>query len=194
MEYKIFLGYLAVIIGIASYVPYIANIFRGKTKPHAFSWLVWAVLTGIAFAAQIVEHGGAGAWVTGADSLMCVVIFILALFKGNIKFSFFDWSSLIAAFAAMLLWKLTNDPLIAVILVTLTDALGFFPTFRKAYHKPHEETIITFAISSIKFAIAIIALSSFSIATCFYPASLVLMNGVFVVMVLIRRKTLSIKV
>lgn len=165
MEYKIFLGYLAVIIGIVSYIPYITNIFRGKTKPHAFSWLVWAVLTGIAFAAQVIENGGAGTWVTGATALTCMVIFILALFKGNIKFSFFDWSSLIAAFTAMLFWKLTNDPLIAVILVTLTDALGFFPTFRKAYYKPYEETTITFAISSIKFAIAIIALSSFSIAT-----------------------------
>ncbi len=84
MEYKIFLGYLAVIIGIVSYVPYITNIFRGKTKPHAFSWLVWSVLTGIAFAAQVVEHGGAGSWITGSTALTCVVIFILALFKGNI--------------------------------------------------------------------------------------------------------------
>lgn len=91
MEYKIFLGYLAVVIGIVSYIPYITNIFRGKTKPHAFSWLVWAVLTGIAFAAQIVENGGAGTWVIEATALTCMVIFILALFMCN---SFFTVSSI----------------------------------------------------------------------------------------------------
>lgn len=194
MGYKIFLGYLAVIIGIISYIPYITNIFRGKTKPHAFSWLVWSILTGIAFAVQAVENGGAGAWVTGVTSLACMVIFILALFKENIKFSFFDWSSLVVAFTAIILWKITNNPVAAVILVTLAYAFGFFPTFRKAYLKPYEETVITFIFSSLKFLLSIIALTSFSIATGFYPVSLVLINGLFVIMVLIRRKTLNIEV
>ena len=55
LEYKTILGIIAVIIALAGYVPYFRDIFRGKTKPHAFSWLVWASLTGIAFFGQIFD-------------------------------------------------------------------------------------------------------------------------------------------
>ena len=43
LEYKIILGVAAVLIGIAAYIAYFRNIFAGKTKPHAFSWLVWGI-------------------------------------------------------------------------------------------------------------------------------------------------------
>src|SRR5580698_5703228 len=62
---KEILGASAILIGCISYVPYFRTIFSGKTKPHAFSWLVWGILTAIAFGGQIVGKGGAGAWVTG---------------------------------------------------------------------------------------------------------------------------------
>ena len=58
--YKIILGSLAGIIAIVSYIPYLKDVLKGKTKSHAFSWFVWAMLTGIGFAVQIFEHGGVG--------------------------------------------------------------------------------------------------------------------------------------
>lgn len=79
-----------------------------------------------------------------------------------------------------------------MILITVIDTLGFAPTFRKAYHKPQEETLITFALSAVKFVISIVALSNYSTVTVLYPASLVLMNGLFVAMLIIRRKQLGI--
>lgn len=90
------------------------------------------------------------------------------------------------------LWAITDSPLTAVILITIIDALGFAPTFRKAYHKPQEETMITFVLSAVKFVIAIAALSNYSTVTVLYPASLVLMNGLFVAMLIVRRKQLGI--
>jgi hypothetical protein len=188
LPYKVILSSLAVLIALISYIPYFRNIFLGRTKPHAFSWLVWSVLTGIAFAAQVVEKGGAGAWVTGFTAVACFTIFVFALFRGKRRFPLFDWLCLLAAFAGIALWVYTDNPAIAVVIVTLTDALAFAPTFRKGYQKPFEETASTFALSSLKFLIALFALESYSLATWLYPASLVLMNGAFVVMLLIRRK------
>jgi hypothetical protein len=186
-EYREILGALAVAIGLAGYVPYFRDIFRGKTKPHAFSWLVWSVLTGIAFAAQVTENAGAGSWITGITALACFAIFLLALVRGQRSFPVFDWISLIIAFVSMLLWWVTKEPTVSVILVSLIDAIGFLPTFRKGFQKPFEETAITFALSAIKFIPALIALETYTISTWLYPASLVLMNGLFVIMLLIRR-------
>ena len=185
---KTALGIIATAMAFVSYIPYIRNMLSGKTKPHAFSWLVWGTLTAIAFVGQVSEGAGPGAWVTGFTACVSFFIFVTVLRTGEKDIAKSDWLSLVGAGIAMLLWWATSDPLIAVILITLIDALGFFPTFRKSYHKPYEETAITFAISGLKFVIAIIALENLTPTTWLYPASLVLMNGIFVVMLLIRRK------
>lgn len=185
---KTALGIIATVMAFVSYIPYIRNMLSGKTKPHAFSWLVWGTLTAIAFVGQVSEGAGPGAWVTGFTACVSFFIFVTALRTGEKDIAKSDWLSLVGAGIAMLLWWATSDPLIAVILITLIDALGFFPTFRKSYHKPYEETAITFAISGLKFVIAIIALENLTPTTWLYPASLVFMNGIFVIMLLIRRK------
>lgn len=189
---KAFLGIAATILALYSYIPYFRNIFANRTKPHAFSWLVWFLLTAIAFVAQVRDNGEAGAWVTGFTAIVALVIFITAITQGEKNITKSDWLCLIGSFLAMGLWAITNSPLTAVILITMIDALGFAPTFRKAFHKPQEETLITFALSAVKFVIAITALSNYSAITVLYPASLVIMNGLFVVMLIIRRKQLGI--
>src|SRR3989344_5279429 len=188
LEYKAILGTIAVIIALAGYIPYFRDIFRGKTKPHAFSWLVWASLTGIAFFGQIFDRGGAGAWVTGFTAIVSFVIFFLALQKGEKNITLSDKWSLFGAGVALILWYFTNSLLWSVILITVIDALGFYPTFRKSYHKPHEETMLTFFLSGLKFVIAIIALQNYSVVTYLYPASLVLMNFIFVGLLLVRKR------
>ncbi|MBS3054074.1 MAG: hypothetical protein J4431_00875 [Candidatus Aenigmarchaeota archaeon] len=98
-----------------------------------------------------------------------------------------DWLCLGGALLGIAVWAITNNPLAAVVIVTVTDAVGFFPTFRKGYDKPYEETAITFAANSVKFAFGILALETVNPATWLYPASLVLTNGAFVVLLLARR-------
>ena len=191
MDYKITLGILSIVIAVISYIPYFRDIFSGKTKPHAFSWFVWSVLTGIAFAAQIVKHGGPGAWVTGLTALACLIISLLALYKGEKDFPLFDWTCLFLAFVALALWWFTKDPTGSVILITITDAIAFIPTFRKCYYKPHEETISTYILSIVKFVLGIFALSTFIFATWFFPVAITLMNTIFVAMVLIRRRAIK---
>lgn len=194
IHWKQALGAIATIMALVSYIPYFQDIAKGKTKPHAFSWLIWALLTAIGFAGQISDSAGPGAWVTGFTALACFSIFIAALFKGEKNITKFDWSCLWLSIAAIPLWMITSTPLWSVILITVIDTVGFLPTFRKAYLKPFEETVITFTISTVKFVIAIIALTNFSVVTILYPASLVIMNGAFVVMIYMRRVALSDKV
>ena len=193
MDYKIILGVIATAIALAGYVPYFINIFAGKTKPHAFSWLVWATLMGIGFAAQVAGHGGPGAWATGSGALMCFIIFILALVKGSREFTPFDWICLALALCAMIAWGITGRALSAAILITLADAIGFLPTFKKGFYKPYEETVSMYALSAIKFIPALFALESRTLTTVLYPASLIAMNGIFSTYIIIRRRQCALK-
>jgi hypothetical protein len=192
VSYKDVLGILAIAIGFTGYVKYFRDIFSNATKPHAFSWLVWGILTAIAFVGQLVGKGGAGAWVTGFTAVVCFVIFILSLIKGKKDFPLVDWLCLAGAGLALILWAITKSPLSAIILVTVIDMLGFIPTFRKSYFKPDSETAFTYSMSGIKFLISLFALRSLSAVTVLYPVSLVLTNLGFVIMLLIRRKQIKL--
>lgn len=192
MDLKVALGIIATIIAFVSYVPYFRDIIRGQTKPHAFSWLIWGLLTGIAFIGQLIDNAGPGSWVTGFTTIVCLFIFIFALQRGEKHITKSDQISLAGAIMAIGLWLVTSDPLLAIILITVIDALGFYPTFRKSFYKPDQETAITYTLSAVKFAIAILALETYTIITWLYPASLVVMNAGFVVMLLVRRRRLGL--
>ncbi|MFZ4631959.1 MAG: hypothetical protein ACOYL8_01975 [Patescibacteria group bacterium] len=191
MNYKNIIGILAAVIGFIGYIPYFRDILLKKTKPHLFSWFIWTLISGIAFFAQMNEGAGSGAWVVGLSSIICFSIGVLALFQGERKITTPDWIALSGAIIGLTLWQVTSNPLLAIIFVTIADALAFIPSFRKAYYKPYEETQITWLVSSFKFILALIATESYGLTTVLYPLSLVLTNGGFLVMLLIRRKILS---
>ncbi|MGE0252729.1 MAG: hypothetical protein AB7G80_03240 [Dongiaceae bacterium] len=186
---KELLSLIGIAIAIYAYVPYFRGIWRGETKPHVFSWFLWGVLTGIGWAAQYAENAGPGAWITGFTSLMCLIVAVIAFRQGEKNITTSDWVSFIAALCSIPLWYITKDPLWAVILITVIDALAFYPTFRKSWHKPEQEVTLTYTLSGVKFALALPALENFTLTTALYPASLVVMNFGFVAMVLARRKT-----
>lgn len=188
MDVKTVLGTVAIVISIFGYAPYIYDIYRGKTKPHAFSWLIWGTLTAIAFAAQLSDNGGIGAWPTGITALLSGVIFVTSLKYGERNIVKSDWYYLIAAFIGLLLWPLAKSPLLSVIVVSIIDVLGFFPTFRKSYNRPFEETLSTHAITPIKHGLSTIALRNYSVVTVIYPLSLFISSVVFVIMLLVRRR------
>ena len=145
-------------------------------------------MNAIAFSGQIHDKGGAGAWSVGLTATVMFVIFGISLVKGERDIRPFDWFCLGGAFVSLIPWLLTDNPLLSVVLITLIDALGFLPTVRKSYNKPHQETLITFALSTLKYALVVIALQNYTIVTTLFPLSLVIMNGLFVIMLLIRRK------
>ena len=187
-NYKEIIGVTAIAITFVGYIPYFRDIFRGKTKPHAFSWLVWGILNAIAFAGQISDNGGPGTWAVGLTAAALFAIFGLALFKGEKNIKPFDWFCLASAGIALVPWLLTSEPLLSVILITIIDLFGFLPTVRKAYKKPHQETLSTFILNTLKYFLIVLALRQYTFVTTLFPAAVALMNGLFVAMLLVRRR------
>jgi hypothetical protein len=191
MDYKTILGFIAVVISVFGYAPYFRDIFSGKTKPHAFSWLVWGVLNAIAFAGQVHGSGGAGTWAVGLTAVVLFAIFILSLVKGEKNIKPFDWFCLGGAAIALVLWIITDRPLISIVLITIVDALGFLPTVRKAFSKPHQETLITYGINTMKYALVVLALQNYTAITTLFPLAVALMNALFTAILIIRRQQLT---
>ena len=187
IEYKIVLGYLAIVIEIVSYLIYFVGIFRGKTKPHAFTWFVWGTLNIVAFIAVLISGGETGSWVLGVNAFFCFIISAIGFWQKVVQYDLHDWLALIGAFIGIFLWWITNNPLYAVILVALSDAVGSIPIFRKAYRAPFEENVAAFAIGVLYYPLAILALGSLTLTTWLYPAVVLLLDGLLVILILIRR-------
>jgi hypothetical protein len=192
MDYKILLALLGVLIGTGGYIIYIFGVFRRGVRPHAFSWLVWGTLMGIGFAVQFAEHAGAGSWPMGLGAGACLLIFVLALIKGNRAFTVFDWTCLALALLGIVLWVVTDSPVTAAILITVADAIGYAPTFKKGYRLPREENLAPYSIGIMTTVLSIFALTNYSLATWLYPASLAVTNTAFISMLLLRRKRLPL--
>ncbi len=191
MGYRSILGVAATIIALISYIPYFRDIVAKKTKPHTFTWLIWGVLTGIAFVGQLAGHAGPGAWVTGFTAVVCIAIAGIAAIDGQRNIVPADWLALGGAAVALLVWFVTRGPLLSVILITIIDNIGFIPTLRKSYDRPFEETMSTFALSGFKWVLGLLALERLSVVTALFPLSIVVASWLFVVMLLVRRKQLG---
>jgi heme/copper-type cytochrome/quinol oxidase subunit 4 len=180
-------GGLSVILALVSYTPYLASTLQGSNKPHVFSWVLWSLLTWIAFAIQVVSGAGPGAWATGVTAFYCAVIASVSLKHGEKRITRSDWVAFLIGLLTIPLWIATNDPVASALLVTAVDLFGFYPTFRKSWSKPREEMVSTHILSAIKHGLSISALSLVSIPTAFYPAALLVANVLLSGMILARR-------
>lgn len=187
-EPKTLLGIISVCIAFVSYGIYFREIFLGKTKPHAFSWLVWGTLDAIGFAAQVFGNAGPGAWMLGISSFLCFCVFVIALLKGEKGYTRLDWISLACALVALLAWVITWTPMFSVVLITFVSICATIPTFRKSFLKPHEESIALFSLNFFKSTFSVLALQTYSMITVFYPAAITLINASMVAMLYLRRK------
>ena len=192
MEYKTALGALSIAIGVIAYAIYFwQSAKREGIQPHPFSWFLWGMVTAVAYLVQRGHGGGAGSWVTGFTALVCFIIGALSLLKHPGRFTWFDWSSLGTGLAVFIFYLLARDPTLSAILATVIDLVGFGPTYRKGWIEPHKESATSFAINGIKFIPAVFALQSYSIASCLFPITLVIVNIILAVMLVARRRQIS---
>lgn len=191
MEKEILAG-IGILITLIGYAAYIYSIFKGNTRPHPFSWFVFANLTAIGFFAQLSDGGGIGTYITGLSALISYVVMVIGYLKRNeIVITKGDWIAFISCLMAIPLWLITENALWSVILITTIDAVAYYPTFRKTWFEPYSELPFHYIIAGSKFVFGLFALENISTITVLYPLSLVITNFVFLAMLYYRRRVIK---
>lgn len=182
---------IAMALTFVAFYPYIRAVLKQKTKPHVFSWFIWAAVTFTVATAQLAGGAGAGAWPIAVSGLISGGVALLALSKSaDTSIVRMDWVFLGLAFTALPLWWLTDDPLAAVLILTSVDLLGFGPSIRKAWALPHEENALFFTLGALRNGFVILALERYSWTTALFPAAVGLACLAFVTLILARRSAL----
>ncbi len=192
MVYKEILSAMAIVLTFIAFFPYIRSILRGQVRPHVFSWVIWGITTFVVFLAQLEDKGGVGAWPIGVSGVITLFVAFLAYIKrSDIMITKIDWLFFILALSSLPFWYLSSNPLWAVIILTTVDVFGFVPTIRKAYNDPYSESLLFFALFTVRNFIVIIALENYTVTTILFPAAIAIACLLFIIMVVYRRKVLT---
>jgi hypothetical protein len=194
MTYREIFSGLAIALTFVIYVPYVGDIFKGVTKPHVFSWVIWGATTFVVFFAQLAAQGGVGAWPIGVSGSITLFVAALAYLKrADVGVTKTDWAFFLAAMSSLPLWYYTSDPLWAVVIRTAIDLLGFGPSVRKVSADPYSESIPFFLLFAFRNALAVVALETYSLATILFPAAVGLGCALFTLLIVLRRRALGVQ-
>lgn len=191
IDLKVLLGTVSVILTFAGYVPYIVDIFKGTTKPHMFSWLVWSITTFAVYFLQLGSGAGFGANVTLALALLVSFVFLISIKKGDLAIKKIDSIFLIIALVGVATWLLLDQPVLSIIILTGVDLCGFVPTVRKSWLSPYSETLSFYIITSFRHILNLFALAEYNVVTWFFPLAWSVVNALFALFLIVRRRILN---
>lgn len=187
-DFKFWLAVITSILTLLTFYGYFRDIFKKKTKPHIYTWLVWSITQGTATAALIYGGGGYGAMSLIVGTIVVVVIFLLSFKYGTKNITVSDTVVLIAALMAVVVWWQLRNPLLAVFMASAIDGLGYIPTFRKTYQEPWSETLVYWLSMSALSVLTMISNTEYNLLTLTYLAVIAVANITVWFICLIRRR------
>lgn len=193
MEIDIKLGFAvaSVIALVIGYFPYLRDIFRKTTKPHAYTWLIWAITQGTATAAAFYGGANWGVLSLAGGTVLVIFVFLLSFKYGTKNITRSDTGILILALSAIVVWWLTNNPFLSVLMVTAIDGMGYIPTIRKSWQEPWSETLAFWFAMAIISILTILSLGEINWLTAPYLVVLATLNIVVLSICAFRRKSIA---
>jgi hypothetical protein len=155
-------------------------MLRGKTKPHPYTWFIWSIVSGTVLYGQITKGAGWASIPFAASEIFTFIIFIFSLRFGFKNIPKKDTLFLIAALLGLIPWIITKDPTLSVVIMVTIDVIAFIPTIKKASKYPDTESSILYASNTTRHILALLALSSYNIATTFHSFAMIITNTLMV--------------
>lgn len=162
-ERFVILGAILNITGSASYA---LSTLKGRTKPNRITWFIWAVVPLIAFCAQIQKGVGGQSIMTLMVGFGPLLVFASSFVnkKAYWKITRLDVSCGILSIMALILWAVTREGEVAIIISILADLLAGLPTIIKAYRDPESENSDIYRNSALSAAITLLTIKTWTFA------------------------------
>jgi hypothetical protein len=177
-----FLAIAGSVVNFVACLGYVRAILKGEAAPNRVTWFLWALVPLIAGAAQLRAGVGISTLVVlsvGAGPAF-IVLASFVRHRGSWSLGPFDYVCGVCALAALALWGMTGDPVIAIVLSILGDFAAALPTLRKAWLKPATENRSTYLISFAGMMLGMFSIQQASFAAYAFNAYLVAMSSALV--------------
>ncbi|MEM6667397.1 MAG: hypothetical protein AAF638_13450 [Pseudomonadota bacterium] len=172
-----YLGVTSGVLAFLCFLPYIRDVLMRRTRPLRSSWLIWAVVTVIAFSAQVAEGAGPSLWFSGSIATGSCVVFALSLHHGmGAYLDRADLAALLLSGLGLMLWALTSRPEIALFCAIGISSMAGLLTLRKAFRSPWTETLSKWVIGSFAALMAVMSVGEFNAVLQAQPIYLTLLH------------------
>jgi hypothetical protein len=162
---------------------YLYETIRGNARPNRVTWLLWGLFPMIIFVAQRAQGVEGLSWATFAAGFTPLLILLASFLNERAywKTEPRDFFLMAAAIVGIILWALTDDPNLAILLSLVADILAGLPTLIKAYRHPQTESWIAYAISTLGFGVGVLAIPSFTFENAAFIVYVFVLNGLLAV-------------
>lgn len=167
---------LSGLLFIVGFIPYIHKILRKKTKPVKVTWIIWATLDTIILFGMIFERVINGLIIGAVISGWTVAI--LSLKYGLRGWNALDKFYLVGAILGIILWQIFNSPVLGIIISLCVMFIGSIPTFVSAWKTPDHEDKLTWTIFWFSSALAVVAISQWTLADITQPITFLLIDTI----------------
>jgi hypothetical protein len=192
MDWHIIFAIIAGVLSIASVVPYLYSMLKGTTRPNVISWSLWFFIQAIFVAAQWSSGASYSIVLPLAGVIAVSLVVILGLFGyGYKKYGPIDFVCLILVVGSIILWKLTNDPSVALWLSVAADFIAAIPTCIKSYKDPASESSLAYLIAIFASVATIFSTTLYDFPNLAWPVYIIFTNSLIVSLILLGRKTKS---
>lgn len=181
INYYSVIGIIAGFIAFVSYIYYIVSIVRKRTIPNRLSWWTWAVLGIVIWLSYFFSGARESLWVPLSEVIGPLFVALLSIKYGEGGWTTFDLKCLGGIIFALLLWKIFNSPVIALVAGLTIDLFAALPTVKKSYYYPSGENKIAWILVTFASILNIFAISRWSFSLLIHPIYYSFVTGTILV-------------
>ncbi len=180
------------LLALISPIIYAKAIFGGEAKPHRTTRLILLLITSLSTLSLFAQGNTVAIWLAGVSTLQSILIFILSIKYGMGGWAKSDLICLAIALAGILLWKITDNPALALYASITADFTGMIPALIKTYKFPKTEVWTFYFLDVFAALFSVLAIKNRTLQETSYPLYIMLIN-LFMVLLIVRPKKRPIK-
>ena len=184
-------GALAGVTSVVCGAPYIRDVLARRTRPHRGTWLIWSVLSILAFASQLAAGATWSVVMIGADAALTAIIFALSIRRGSGGLSVGNLVVLTLSGLGIAAWSISSTPILATGFVVVADSLAVGLMLPKTWREPDSETLALYTLASVSGILSAFAVGSLDSSLLLFPVYFALANAAIGAVIVGRRWRLS---
>ncbi|PJC68963.1 hypothetical protein CO015_02095 [candidate division WWE3 bacterium CG_4_8_14_3_um_filter_42_11] len=171
------------LLALISPIVYSIAIFKGEAKPHRTTRLVLLLITSLTTASLFAQKNQVAIYLAGVSTIQSIMIFTLSLKRGMGGWSKTDMLCLFIALIGIALWRITENPVVALYCAIGADFTGMVPALAKTYKFPKTEVWTFYFLDVFAAFFILLALEKWTLQEYSYPIYIMLINLVMVILI-----------
>ncbi len=176
VDWRVASGLASGLVALAATIPYIRATFRRQIRPSAVTWAGWWLFSSVVFAAQMLSEPSWSAVISGTGAAYCGVVMVLAVRVGGVGPVALDATCGALGVAAVVVWQVTQDPRLALVIAIAGDVCLCIPTLVKSLRDPASEMGSRFLVAAAAALLGAAAARHLDFLSIGWPVYLALAN------------------